>query len=291
MTEPAAVVATPETPAPTSVPVVAPARPAENMVPQTVVDRITAEKWNATRAKEESDRKLALAEATIEELRKIATGEPNATATGGTATTTTKPNERVSADELRRLVTEQSAVERFNEACNKSVEAGRVAHPDFDKMVLQDLTRLSPIYDPRASGPILPQPLVEAALETGEAHEVLYALAKDPTNAERIMRLSPIRQAVEIAKFHDKLVAGRGKGEDDGEDTGNAAADTTIAEPEPLPNTSRAPAPIRARTGSGTGGTRPAFDILDPSKSTTAEWVRAREKQLQEKRAANGRGR
>jgi hypothetical protein len=265
-------------PAATSVPVVAPTR-AENLVPQSVVDRITADKWEAKRAQEEAERKLALANATVEELRKIAAGEPpNAGTT--TTTTPTAPAPRLSADELRRLVSEQSAVDRFNEACNKSVEEGRKTHDDFDRVVLQDLTRLSPIYDPRAGGPIIPQPLVEAALETGEAHEVLYALGKDPQNAERIMRLKPIQQAVEIAKFHDKLVAGRVAAPVAGEDDEGETA---------TPPTSRAPAPIRPRTGSGSGSARPAFDVNDPSKSTTAEWIRQREAEIARRRASGTR--
>jgi hypothetical protein len=273
----------------TSVPVVP--KP-ENMVPQHVLDRATAEKWNEKRAREEAERKLALTEATLEEMRKIASGDGGGGDTSKTTTTTTtaKPAERMSPEELQRLVNEQSAVQQFNEKCNAAVEAGRTAHDDFNKVVLQDLTKLSPIYDPRAGGPIIPQPLVEAALETGEAHEVLYALGKDPANAERIMRLSPIKQAVEIAKFHDKLVASRPKPEeevDKGEETETTSETTTNA--EPLPNTSRAPAPIRSRTGAGSG-TRPPLDIMKPESSSMAEWYAARQADIARKRS-NGSAR
>ena len=279
----------------TSVPVVKPAEPPVNMVPQNVVDRVTGEKWEAIRAREDAERRAALAEAALAEAKKITT---SATTTTSEPPPAAKP---LSPEELRKLVNEQSAVNDFNKACNASVEEGRKTHNDFDKIVLQDLVRLSPVYDPRAGGPILPQTLVEAALETGEAHEVLYALGKDAAAAERIMRLPPIKQAVEIAKFHDKLVAARGDTEDDN-DTGDsgdsgddadagvdssseverASAPARTAVPRTPPNTSRAPAPIKSRTGAS--GTRPAFDIMDTSKSSTADWIRQREAQLRKDR-------
>jgi hypothetical protein len=260
------------------VPPTPPPAPAQNMVPQSVVDRVTAEKWEAIRAKEEAQRQAQLAQATIEELRKVASGgDPTPPAAPARA------DSRMTPEELRRLVQEQSAQNDFNKACNEAVEKGRTAHADFDKVVIQDLTRLSPIYDPQAGKPIIPQALVEAALETGEAHEVLYALGKDAALAERIMRLTPIRQAVEVAKLHGKMVAERAPSAEDGEKKESA-------EEEVPEGTSKAPPPIRARAGAGSAGTRPAFDMNDPSKSSMKDWMVAREAQVSASRA-NGRRR
>jgi hypothetical protein len=263
-------------------PAPAPTPPPQNRVPQSVVDRVTAEKWEAIRAKEEAERQTTVARATIEELRKMAAGEPTRPA-GAPPPTAPRTDARMNPEELRRLVQEQSALNDFNKACNEAVDKGRTAHSDFDKIVIQDLTRLSPIYDPQAGKPIIPQPLVEAALETGEAHEVLYALGKDSALAERIMRLSPIRQAVEVAKLHSKMLAERKPEGDEGE----KKEDEEEKAPE---NTSKAPPPIRSRVGSGSAGTRPAFDMHDTSKSNMRDWMAQREAQIAQARA-NGKRR
>jgi hypothetical protein len=265
---------------PTVAPTPTPPAPPQNMVPQSVVDRVTAEKWEAIRAKEEAQRQTQLAQATIEELRKVASGEGASSPPAAPART----EGRMTPEELRRLVQEQSAQNDFNKACNETVEKGRTAHADFDKVVIQDLTRLSPIYDPQAGKPIIPQALVEAALETGEAHEVLYTLGKDAALAERIMRLSPIRQAVEVARLHGKMVSERAPSAENEESKEDAKEE---AVPE---GTSKAPPPIRARAGAGSAGARPAFDMNDPSKSSMKDWMAAREAQVSASRA-NGRRR
>jgi hypothetical protein len=289
-------------PSTTSVPSVQPvsAQPAQNMVPQSVVDRITAEKWDAIRAKEESDRKAALAQATLEELRKVAGGSESVQRTQPT----TNAQERLSPEELSRLVQEQSAVNDFNKQCNDAVEKGRAVHKDFDQVVIKDLIRLSPVYDPRVGGPILPQPLVEAALATGEAHEVLYALGKDSTSAERILRLSPIKQAFEIAKLHDKIVAARAPAEGEAEgDVSEEDAEGNAPAPEEVfaassgrakaranveedtEGISKAPPPIRSRAGAGSAVTRPAFNMSDTSKSSIEDWIAQREAQVRARAA------
>ena len=258
----------------------------ENMVPQSVVDRVTGEKWEALRAREESERKLAAAQATIEELGKIARGdevtmvEPPATRTAPPAA---KP---LSAEELQRLVAQESDRREFDQKCNASVEEGRKVHSDFNEVVLRDLRNLSPVFDPVAQAPSLPRTLIEAALETGEAHEVLYALGKDTKEAERIMRLPPIKQAVEVAKFHSKIVAAR---QDDvtGEGEENAGEEAETA--APLPNVSRAPAPVRSGTGRATGTVRQAFDVSDTNKSSMSEWMKKRQDEVAKKKHQGAR--
>ena len=261
----------------------APAR-SENMVPQSVVDRVTGEKWEALRAREESERKLAAAQATIEELGKIARGDEAGT-TEQPATRTTPPAAKpLSAEELQRLVAQESDRREFDQKCNASVEEGRKVHSDFNEVVLRDLRNLSPVFDPVAQAPSLPRTLIEAALETGEAHEILYALGKDTKEAERIMRLPPIKQAVEVAKFHSKIVAAR---QDDGTGEGeeNEGEDPAM----PLPNVSRAPAPVRSGTGRATGTVRPAFDVSDTNKSSMSEWMKRRQDEVAKKKNQGAR--
>jgi hypothetical protein len=287
------------TPTPAPAPAAAPAPAPENRVPQSVLDRVTAEKWDERRGREEAERQLSLANQTLEEMKRVAgtaaqpgsTQPPSAPATPAPAAR----QDRVSPEELQRLVLQQSEINDFNRRCNTAVEEGRKAHEDFDRVVIQDLTNRSPVYDPRAGKPILPQPLVEAALETGAASEVLYALGKDPQNAERIMRLSPIRQAVEVAKFHAAMTPRSTEDDDDASDDGSSADDNRAARREPargaqVPNLSNAPAPVRARAGSSGGAARGAFDLYDTSKSSTEDWIAQREADLARKRA-NGAGR
>lgn len=51
----------------------------------------------------------------------------------------------------------------------------------------------------------IPTTLTEAAIESGNPHEVLYHLAKNPDEAARIALLPPTRQAVAIAKVAQNL--------------------------------------------------------------------------------------
>ncbi len=273
--QPAAVVPAPAGPAAT------PPAPQENMVPQSAMDRVTRERWDATRRADESDRALAAANEIIAELRRVAGGTPAASPPVPAAPSADPPGTRkVTPDELRRLVGEQSATQEFNRRCNESVGLGKAAHTDFEQVVMGTLAGLSPVYDAVTNRPMLPQLLIEAALETGEAHEVLYALGKDTVNASRIMGLPPIRQAVEIAKFHEKLVAARPPKE--GEDNKNE--DNDNEEAAAPPNTSRAPAPPRTQAGRGNNPSRPAFDMMDTSKSSTSDWIAKRQADVDAKR-------
>ena len=243
----------------------------EQTVPSSRFQSVIAQKAESDRAKAALERELKLANDTLEEFRALGT-KKNETA----ETVTTKAQTKaLSPEELQKLVQDEAGRQAFDARCNASVAEGRKAHEDFDKIVLGDLTSISPISG--ANGrPVLPVPLVEAALETGNAHEVLYALGKDASEASRIMALRPTAQAVALAKFADKL----------------AALAKTEDEPEldedgkpKLPNVSRAPAPIKVPSKGGSH--KPAFTLEDTENFSTEEWIRHREKQVREKRAAH----
>jgi len=55
----------------------------------------------------------------------------------------------------------------------------------------------------------IPTTLTEAAIESGNPHEVLYHLAKNPDEAARIALLPPTRQAVAVAKLATAVTAPR----------------------------------------------------------------------------------
>ncbi len=73
-----------------------------------------------------------------------------------------------------------------------------------------------------------PTPLMEAIAEMPEAHKIIHELAKDPENTERILSLSPVRQAVEMTKLQQSLQPQK-----------------TVKQ------TSNAPAPIKPLNGTG----------------------------------------
>jgi len=244
----------------------------ENTVPQSRLDKVVAEKWEATRARQELERQLELANLTIEEFKKQ---KGDAGGGGGERSTPA-----MSPAELQRAVAAQAEVLRFNEQCNEVAKRGKAAHSDFDDSIAA-LKKTSPFFDPRAGGPVLPQSLIEAALETGQAEEVLYVLGKDTNEADRIMQLSPIRQAVEIAKFASKLEAGKAKDEqkDEHEDTEEEASEEEAS--ESAPRVSRAPPPIKPAPSRGA---RPAFSIYDTKNTSTDEWVKNRQREVNEAR-------
>ena len=105
------------------------------------------------------------------------------------------------------------------------------------------------------------------SLETGQAHEVLYALGQDINEASRIMGLRPTAQAVALAKFADKLAA--------------------KVDPEPVidddgavvdPKVSKAPPPIKSTVNRGS--VKPAWKAEDTDNFSTEQWIRNREKDV-----------
>lgn len=131
-------------------------------------------------------------------------------------------------------------VRAFNEACNTIYHEGVKQFNDFaDRLALA------------RSAEILSRPLVEAASELGNAHEVLYNLMGDMDEAERIAQLSPVKMAVALARFAEKK--------------------TSVAR-----KISAAPPPITPVSGH-------ASPTKDPEKMSAAEWRKWREQQLAEK--------
>lgn len=105
----------------------------------------------------------------------------------------------------------------------------------------------------RASlGGKIPDTIVLAADEAGEPHKIIMELSKDLDNFARISKLTPVKQAVEIAR---------------------------MAAPPPAKRASRAPAPVDPLTPGGQVND-------DPAKMTDNEWLAWREKQFRPNGAA-----
>jgi len=245
----------------------------EQTVPLSRLQAVIAQKAEAERAREALTRELKLANDTLAEHKALATRKSDEGKTPEQLAAERKAaGERApTAQELQALVAEEASRQNFNERCNSAAAEGRKAHTDFDKVVLGDLTSISPVVGQNGR-PVLPQTLLEAALETGQAHEVLYALGQNVDEASRIMALRPVAQAVELAKFASKLSA---EAEPELDNEGKPV----------LPNVSRAPAPIKPKVKSG--ATKPAWKPEDTDNFSTEEWIRNREKQVREQRTTH----
>ena len=92
--------------------------------------------------------------------------------------------------EAKRLVQE----ERFNEACNKTFEAGKKDFPDWDASL-------------RTFGMLggASQEFLEAITAMDAGHKVLHHLGQNPEAAERLLSLPPIRMAMELSRLEASL--------------------------------------------------------------------------------------
>ena len=132
---------------------------------------------------------------------------------------------------------QQLVAEReFNDACNDVYDKGMTAYPDF-----QDAINTYGMLGG------LKRELIEASLATDNPAKVLYELAKDPDQAEKIMAMTPAKMGVAIAKLERA--------------------------PAKVASVSKAPAPIKPIEGSTKAE-------ADPSKMSMTEWVKWREKQI-----------
>ena len=153
--------------------------------------------------------------------------------------------------QLRQQFEEEAKAKEFNEASNQAYENGikKFGQAEFEES-LQDLQRvgLSSRVD-----------VVQTALETGNAEQVLFLMGQDVAEAERIMSLSPVKMAIEMAK----LAASRPRA------------------PRPETPVSKASDPIKPVRGANAAN---EFDLADPNADMN-EWVRNFDK-LMEKRAS-----
>lgn len=138
------------------------------------------------------------------------------------------------------------AQREFDKACNTAWEAGTTKYGENFDAALGTL---------RTMGVLRPE-VVEAALATEAAPDVLHYLGSNPDEADRILSLPPTRMAVELVKVAQ-----------------------TAAKPTPKPASS-APAPIKP-----VGGTRQVSE--EPADGDDmATWMRKREAQIAKRRGA-----
>lgn len=161
-----------------------------------------------------------------------------------------KLNERETKGREARQQEFMAGVERtFREREDKA----SVAYPDYDAVVYQNPAL------------VVTDPMGLAIKQADNGPDIAHHLGKNPQESQRIARLHPLAQAMEIGKIGARL----------------ASTSST-------PATSSAPDPIPALRPNGT---LPAYDTTDPRSTTmgASAWIRAeRERQ---RRASEGRNR
>ena len=268
---------TPEAPPPEVTPAeVAPPAPATQTVPFERFRAVVGQRAEREAQLQEARRQLDLANQTIEEFKRLseAAGRegdiPGATAPARAAAPPRPPTPA----EIETLVAQEASRRDFTRQCNEAFTAGKTAHEDFEK-VIADLNALSPVFDPRLQRPVMPQSLVEAALATGSAHEVLYALGKDSALADRVLTMNPMQQTAELTRLSLRLADASSEAPSGDTGAGDARGGN--------PQVSRAPAPVKPKV-TGNGSTAPVWDPADTERFSTQEWIARREADLKRAR-------
>lgn len=214
-------------------------------------NKLTAEKWEEKRRAEALEARAKLAEDTLAELARLdpdnaarlaqMAGLP---APAGTTPPVPIPGQRsLTFADVQQQAAQLAAAQEFNNKVNELVLTGRASHPDFDAAI-GDLKRITGDNPNNA--------FVQAALDSGEASEVLYSLGKNPAEADRILSLPLTRQIVEITRYADGIKAKR----------------TAKDNPEP----SRAPQAIKPKVS---GRASEEMQLDDP-KLPLAEFIKRR---------------
>lgn len=166
--------------------------------------------------------------------------------------------QQLTQEQVDELVNRRVAQQRFAEEAQKVYDGGKKDFDDFEQVMNTYKT----------IGGLQPTAL-QAAMELGNAHKILYTLARDPNEAYRVMQLPPAAQAAALAKISNGL--GREKGG----------------------KVSKAKEPVEAVVdGSGGADNRSDNEKLSDSNLSMDEWTRLRRAQRAkraEERKAMGR--
>lgn len=174
---------------------------------QRRIDQLTAEKWEERRTadnlrKQTSDLLTQLAEARkAGQVAPIAISSP-APSTPSVNIPPTMPSvpmtQNLSEAEINAMAEKRaeeiSRQRSFNKACNDIADAGKGEFGDFDQK-LRTFAMLGG----------MPTPLMETITEMPNAHKILYNLGSDPDLAERVLKMAPVKQALELARLENSL--------------------------------------------------------------------------------------
>ncbi len=214
------------------------------------MNQLVAERWAERRRAEEAEARGRLLQEQLDQTRAAASAQPQVDAEGRPLQPAAQPPRREAPQDLQAMAAQIAAQNRFNEQVQAEVLRGRDpargGHADFDQ-VASNLQRFGE----------LPRTFVEAALATGKGAEVMYHLGGDIAEADRILSMPPIQQAVALATLAGTI------------------------KPVVAKIVTSAPNPVSPRVGGGNTSTTPS---LEDEKMSTADWIALREKQLAAKK-------
>ncbi|OWV62578.1 hypothetical protein ATY75_12200 [Rhizobium sp. N122] len=183
-----------------------------------------------TNKRREAEKRAADAEAELQRLRGGNTSSQSDPPADGTPPSIEEIR-RQERENIRREESANSEMARRNAACNATFEKGVADIPDFDEARVSLVSAFGHEINTRPE-------FLDAITELENGHQVFAELGRNPAEAERILSLSPVKMALEIARMGDKL------------------AKPAVPTPKPI---SKVPAPV---TPIG-GQTKPATALED----------------------------
>lgn len=216
---------------------------------QKRIDQLTAEKWEERRKADNLQKTNETLLAQLAESRKTGAAPTTAeqTNTQTPPTTPAQPaltkqdNEKLSEAEIDARASrkaDQIAKEReFTAACNNTYAAGKDEFDDFDR-TLNTFSMFGGI----------PNTVLDVVTDMPKGHAILYTLGKNPDLIEKLVNMSPTKQALELARL-----------------------EASVSKPASK-QVSSAPAPVKPIDGSG------GRAEVDPEKMSMQDYVAWREK-------------
>lgn len=238
-------------PEPTPDPVVT--KPATPDWAQKRINELTAKRYEAERlTTAEKTARIAAETRSAELLQQLANKDPSPSPAPAAPPA-------ISDAEIERRVTEKAgqiaAANEFNKACNDIVDIGKEEFKDTWDDALKNLSLVGAI------GQNVSPEFLENAIELKSPHKVLHYLGSNLEEAEKIIKLSPRKMAVEMARVEAKLNA-----------------------PPPAPPPvalSNAPAPVIPIAGAAAKAG--PVDVTDTTAAMD-DWMMARQKQIDERK-------
>lgn len=207
------------------------------------MNQLVAERWTERRAREAAEQQARLLQEQLNQTRAALQTQPQVGEDGQPLQQQQQPVRQVPQPDLQQMAAQIASNNAFNEKVAAEVARGRAGHQDFDQ-VAANLQRFGE----------LPRTFVQAAMATGKGAEVMYHLGGDIAEADRILSLEPIEQAVALASLAGSIKA-----------------------PEPPKKVTSAPPPVTPKVGSGAGRNTPS---LEDNNLPIADWIKLREKSL-----------
>lgn len=212
--------------------------------------------WRERRRIEETNKRKA-AEAELErqaqrtrelenELKRLRGGEAAEKPQTTEPKTLEQLKEQARAEARMELEREQQS-KQFQEATGRVLKAGQQAYQDFDQKRMELVQNFGEELQRRPD-------FFEAIIDMDNGHDVFYALASDPEQAEHVLSLPPVKMALRLAQL--------------------SAATAKPSEPERKP-ISKAPPPIKPVNGAAQVSNR-----LDDEAAPMDNWAQTFLKQM-----------